>query len=33
MTDLSSGTTTWLELWYGATTGTSARCFLKGIEI
>jgi hypothetical protein len=34
LTDLASGTTTWLQLWYGATTvGTSPHCYLKGIEL
>jgi hypothetical protein len=29
----ATGASTWLELWYGATTGTGAHCFMSGIEI
>ncbi len=33
LTNPATGESTWLEIWYGATTGTSARCFMSGIEI
>jgi hypothetical protein len=33
LTNPATGESTWLELWYGATTGSSARCFISGIEI
>ena len=33
LTNPATGETTWLELWYGATTGSSAECFISGIEI
>jgi hypothetical protein len=29
----ATGASTWLELWYGATTGAGAHCFMSGIEI
>lgn len=33
LTNPATGETTWLELWYGASTGSSAECFISGIEI
>jgi hypothetical protein len=33
LTNPATGETTWLELWYGANTGSSAECFMSGIEI
>lgn len=33
LTNPATGETTWLELWYGATTGSSPECFISGIEI
>lgn len=33
LTNPATGVTTWLELWYGATTGSSAECYMSGIEI
>jgi hypothetical protein len=34
VTNMATGTSTWLELWYGAVTGgISPHCFLRGIEI
>lgn len=33
LTNPATAQTTWLELWYGATTGSSAECFISGIEI
>jgi Collagen triple helix repeat (20 copies) len=34
LTNPATGTSTWLDLWYGATaTGSSPHCFMTGIEI
>jgi hypothetical protein len=33
LTNPATGASTWLQLWYGATTGASAHCFISGIEI
>jgi hypothetical protein len=33
MNYLPTGTTTWLELFYGATTGGSAHCYVTAIEV
>jgi hypothetical protein len=33
VTDLGTGESAWLSLWYGATTGASPHCFIKGIEL
>jgi len=33
LTNPATGVTTWLELWYGATAGSSPECFVSGIEI
>jgi hypothetical protein len=33
LTNPATGVSTWLEIWYGATTGAEAHCFMSGIEI
>jgi len=33
LTNPATAESTWLEIWYGATTGSSASCFISGIEI
>ncbi|MGA7704314.1 MAG: hypothetical protein WB998_05400 [Solirubrobacteraceae bacterium] len=33
LTNPATGESTWLEIWYGATTGSSPSCFMSGIEI
>ena len=33
LTNPATGESTWLEIWYGATTGSPGSCFISGIEI